>query len=106
MATDTEPYLVLPALYGAPAYARPPRPAPDAERPPDPDDLPIAAEQTDEERQLAAALFMNRHGGAHLAGGAAGPVHLRGAMGDGHADPGEHRLSLRALAGRLALRDR
>ena len=36
-----EQHVALPKLYGAPAYARPPRPAAVADRPFDPDDLPI-----------------------------------------------------------------
>jgi hypothetical protein len=48
-------HVALPKLYGAPAYARPPRQAEDAARPFDPDDLPIAAEMTEEERALLAS---------------------------------------------------
>ena len=51
MAID-EQHVALPKLYGAPAYARPPRPSADTPRPFDPDDLPIEAVRTDEERDL------------------------------------------------------
>ncbi len=54
MATETEQHVALPILYGAPAYARPPRPAAPPARPLDLDDLPIEAERTDEERAAAA----------------------------------------------------
>ena len=65
MAID-EQHVALPKLYGAPAYARPPRSAADAPRPFDPDDLPIEAVRTDEERDLlsTAARPMPRAGGA------------------------------------------
>lgn len=56
VATESDPYFAFPKLYGAPAYARPPRVVPESERPFDPDDLPIAAEMTDEERAVASRL--------------------------------------------------
>ena len=55
MALD-EQHVALPKLYGAPAYSRPSAPVEVAERPLDPDDLPIAAFQTDEEREIAETL--------------------------------------------------
>jgi hypothetical protein len=80
-----EQHVALPKLYGAPAYARPPRPAVDTPRPFDPDDLPIEAVRTDEERDLLST-------GADDAqdGNGGGPAELR-----------PRPLSLRALAGRL-----
>src|SRR6476646_9733911 len=51
-----EQHVALPQLYGAPAYARPLRIVPPTDRPFDPDDLPIEAVQTDEERELAEAM--------------------------------------------------
>jgi hypothetical protein len=45
-----------PKLYGAPAYARPPVLVEESPRPFDPDDLPITASQTDEEREWIGAL--------------------------------------------------
>jgi hypothetical protein len=51
-----EQYIALPQLYGAPAYARPPVVAEIAERPFDPDELPIEAYQTDEEREFSTTL--------------------------------------------------
>jgi len=51
-----EQHVALPKLYGAPAYGRPPRLVDDSPRPPDPDDLPIAAVQTEEEREIASSM--------------------------------------------------
>jgi hypothetical protein len=56
VSIDEHQHVALPKLYGQPAYARPPRPVELAERPADVDDLPIAAVQTDEEREAAAML--------------------------------------------------
>ena len=50
-------HVAHPRLYGAPAYARPQLSIVPAARPPDPDDLPIAAEQTAEERALVERLL-------------------------------------------------
>lgn len=50
-------HLALPKLYGAPAYARPTAiPVAPVERPFDPDDLPLEADQTVEERDLVAQV--------------------------------------------------
>ena len=52
-----EQHIALPHLYGAPAYARPPVVVAAAtERPFDPDELPIEAHQTDEEREFSTTL--------------------------------------------------
>jgi|GEM_PF-938898 hypothetical protein len=91
-----EQHVALPKLYGAPAYARPLRIVPDAERPFDPDDLPIEAVMTDEERELAANLPAHVYapGGAHAG---------RRLAIAGEAEPtlSPRPLSLRALAGRI-----
>ena len=48
-------HVALPRLVGAPAYARPPRTAvAETARPFDPDDLPITAHMTAEDRELLA----------------------------------------------------
>jgi hypothetical protein len=60
VAVQPDPYFALPSLYGAPAYARPPRPPGLVQRPLDPDDLPLATQQTDEERRFADALLASR----------------------------------------------
>jgi hypothetical protein len=91
-----EQHVALPKLYGAPAYARPLRIVPDAERPFDPDDLPIEAVMTDEERDLAANLPAR----AYAPGGAHAPRRLAVA-GDAEPTLRPKTLSLRALAGRI-----
>jgi hypothetical protein len=53
---EEQQHVALPKLYGAPAYARPPMPVEEHGRPFDPDDLPIAAYQTDAERHLVEKL--------------------------------------------------
>ena len=71
-----EQHVALPKLYGAPAYARPAAPVAATPRPFDPDDLPIEAVQTDEEREIAAdaAGARLRPGGARLAAGDGRPT--------------------------------
>jgi hypothetical protein len=51
-----EQHVAMPKLYGAPAYGRPPAPVETVERPFDPDELPIEAYLTDEERHFKATL--------------------------------------------------
>ena len=95
MSTE-EQHVALPRLYGAPAYARPPTVAPPKPKPFDPDDLPIAADQTDEERDLLRSLpaiayapgggLVMAHAGDRGNGGNGGelhgrPFHLRGLAG-------------------------
>jgi hypothetical protein len=87
-----EQHVALPKLYGAPAYSRPPRPVEVTERPLDPDDLPIAALQTDEEREIAETL-----GGRPYAPGGGAYVESNGQANHPQARP----FSLRAIAGRL-----
>jgi hypothetical protein len=111
VAADPDPYFALPRLYGAPAYARAPAVVPESERPFDPDDLPVAAEQTEDERALARILPASRsyrsHGhGLQLPGTPHGaPVEASSATGSGGAaDVGARRFSLRALTDRLGPR--
>jgi hypothetical protein len=57
-------HMAMPRLMGQPAYARPPRlVVEEADRPFDPDDLPLEAFRTDEERQLAASYARNGSAG-------------------------------------------
>jgi hypothetical protein len=56
LSIEEPQHQALPKLYGAPAYGRPQIPVPVAARPFDPDELPIQASMTDEEREFAAAL--------------------------------------------------
>ena len=51
-----EQHVALPKLFGAPAYARPVAPVATVPRPFDPDDLPIVAFQTQDEREFASSL--------------------------------------------------
>ncbi|HVL53915.1 MAG TPA: hypothetical protein VM344_06605 [Vitreimonas sp.] len=86
-----EQHVALPKLYGAPAYARPPRTVGDAARPLDADDLPIAAFQTAEEREAADMILGRRYGPARY-------------PGDERPEGGELRprpFRLRALATRI-----
>jgi hypothetical protein len=91
-----EQHVALPKLYGAPAYGRPSAATVTSPRPLDPDDLPIAAFQTEEERAIAEALPARAYepsGGAYIDGTG---------RTAGHAEtPRARPLSLRAIAGRL-----
>lgn len=110
VAADPDPYFALPKLYGAPAYARPPRVVPESERPIDPDDLPIVAEQTEEERALAAVVLGpadyraadDRPAAASAPTSTAPGANGNGANGSSTGGGGVigRRFSLRALAGR------
>jgi hypothetical protein len=93
MALDEQQHVALPKLYGAPAYARPPRSVDDTPRPFDPDDLPIEAAMTEEDRVIAANLPAH----AYAAGG--GRVATDARTGTAQLTP--RPLSLRALAGRI-----
>jgi len=92
---EQQHHIALPKLYGAPAYARPAPIVDETPRPFDPDDLPIEAIQTEEERELAAALPAH----AYSAGGAT-RADRRGSKGD-MPSLRPRPLSLRALAGRI-----
>ena len=90
-----EQHIALPKLYGAPAYARPPRPAEGVERPFDPDELPIEAYRTDEEQEFAEMLPARAFapGGTDLTRNGHGP--------DGRSALQPRSFSLRKIAGRL-----
>lgn len=97
-----EQHVALPKLYGAPAYARPPAVVDSAERPFDPDDLPIEALQNEEDRAFAATLPAR----AWEPGGAL----LEGVRSDGRQRHRMHQLagrqlSLKSIAGRLLGQD-
>jgi hypothetical protein len=95
VATD-EQHIALPKLYGAPAYGRPPAPIDASDRPFDPDELPIEAQQTDAEREFTSTLPARAYapGGADLGQSVT--------MGSGSRSELRPRtLSLRAIAGRI-----
>jgi hypothetical protein len=74
---DEHAHVALPKLYGAPAYARPPVvPVAPVERPFDPDDLPLEAERSREDRDLAVELAAHPY--ASVAGG--DPMHAAGGV--------------------------
>jgi hypothetical protein len=54
--SSEEHHVAVPKLYGAPAYARPPRPVEVIERPIDPDDLPLEFLRTADDHELAARM--------------------------------------------------
>jgi len=100
-----EQHVALPKLYGAPAYARPPRHVPEPDRPFDPDDLPIEVHQTEEERYLMETLPARSYapGGAPAHGQrAAHPTTPSGKEPQLNPKP----LSLKALAGRVLGNDK
>ena len=90
-----EQHVALPKLYGAPAYARPPRQLTDeADRPFDPDDLPIEVLQTPEEREFASTLPAH----TYAPGGYTAPKPTASSAAPSlQPKP----LSLKALAGRI-----
>jgi hypothetical protein len=100
-----EQHVALPKLYGAPAYARPNAPVATAPRPFDPDDLPIDAFMTEDEREFAEGLPAR----AWAPGGAIvddpnAPAHAH----DRHLRPIGLRpraLSLKTIAGKLLNHD-
>lgn len=85
-----EEHVAHPRLYGAPAYARPPSIVEPTPLPFDPDDLPIAAVQTEEEQELAAELLLRPYQSVSPA---------RRVREEPLLEP--EPLRLRALAGRL-----
>ena len=88
-----ETYVALPKLYGAPAYARPAGHPSEAPRPFDPDELPIEAAMTEEDRAIAEELLG------------------RGAGDEGDGSSGQapgiqgRPFSIRALASRILKQD-
>jgi len=99
VSSEEQHHVALPKLYGAPAHARPPRPvgAP-TPRPFDPDDLPLEAFMTPEERALKEAVL----GGSNGPAGRTGPDR-GGAVLSGRPILQPRRFRLRALAARLLL---
>jgi hypothetical protein len=94
VSTD-EPHVALPKLYGAPAYARPPVAARPVPRPFDPDQLPLEADQTAEERESATHLRAR----AYEVGGSARRGDEPGASISRWLRP--RMFNIRTIAGRL-----
>lgn len=87
-----EHHVALPKLYGAPAYARPPRSSDPIERPVDPDDLPLEVERTAEETEFAS----------RIAGSAYAPILVSPTNGHAHhREIPAHPFRLRTLTGKL-----
>ncbi len=107
MSTD-EPNVAYPKLYGAPAYARPTAPVDVTPRPVHTDDLPLEAQQTEEEREIASTLPAREYAAVRTEGHG----HRGGANGstadglDGRGGLLGRPFRLRALAGRLLGGDR
>ena len=91
-----EQHVALPNLYGAPAYARPPGPAPAKDRPFDPDELPLEIHQTEEEREFSSTLPARAYapGGIDLAA-------ERPSTTDAGGSSSARSFSIRAIAGRF-----
>jgi hypothetical protein len=87
-----EEHVAHPRLFGAPAYARPPQRIAPTALPLDPDDLPIAVEQTDEERAIVEALLATPFGVAERT-----PVSIK-------PDPRPQPQLLSAIAGKFLRR--
>ncbi len=96
-----EQHVALPKLYGAPAYARPEPVVATGPRPFDPDDLPIEALQTEDEREFASGLpaYAWAPGGAILEDANGSSSGRDGGSSDGGLHP--RPLRLRSIAGRL-----
>lgn len=96
MSIDEQPPVALPKLYGAPAYARPAPPVAAAPRPPDRDQFPLEAFQTEEELEASALLPAHAYVTTPDPGNELEPT-------DGGAPSGlrPRLLNLRAIAGRL-----
>lgn len=92
-----EQHVALPKLFGAPAYARPPAPVAVTPRPFDPDDLPLVAQQDDDELEANASIYAR----AYPADGTLsfGGDDTSSSTGANRLQP--RSLSLRAIAGRL-----
>jgi hypothetical protein len=65
VSTEDQPHVALPKLVGGPKYTRPPAAVPVQPRPFDPDEMPIDAFMTEDERVLAESLPAH----AYAAGG-------------------------------------
>jgi hypothetical protein len=94
-----EQHVAMPKLYGAPAYGRPPIPVETAARPYDPDELPIEADLTDEEREFKATLPARAFAPGGVALGGKGQSQTSTSTGIR-----ARAFSLRGIAGRIVPR--
>lgn len=92
MSVDEQP-ISLPALYGAPAYARPPAPVAPTPRPFDPDRLPLEVFRTEDDDDFLVAVPAH----AYQPSGASSQSRADGDLGNLRPRV----FSLRAIAGRL-----
>lgn len=98
------PYVAMPKLVGAPAYARPYVSVVSTERPFDPDELPISAAMTDEERDAIETLpreVWRPGGGISVASVAIRPAAGSDSVGAQQHEIRPSRFSVRALTERL-----
>ena len=98
MPPERDPFFAFPALFGAPAYARPPKAVCDADRPFDPDDLPLAAEQSEEECTLLRELGLVGRYQPRLA---VATAERAGSNGGSAPEPPARRLGLHIFAERI-----
>ena len=92
-----EQHIALPKLYGASAYSRPAAPVAVTPRPFDPDDLPIVAQQSDDEREITSTISAR----AYAADGSLSTAWDASGSSTGANRLQPRSLSLRAIAGRL-----
>jgi hypothetical protein len=95
MTMEEQRHVALPKLYGAPAYARPVVAVAHASRPLSPDDLPLVAEMSEDDRDLLAPL----PGSGDEPAGTAGQAVASGGRVPGGLFP--RSFSIRAFADRL-----
>lgn len=104
MDNDDRGLAALPKLVGAPAYSRPPSlGVTRAERPPDPDDLPLVNHRTPEDVELARALGLDDGGRIAIAAGVAGaqPGHAAGQNATADGGPGDRTPARHGIGGFL-----
>lgn len=105
MASEERHHVALPKLYGASATPSRPKVVAHSPRPFDPDDLPIAAEQTEEERELTETLPARAYapgGGVVLGEMNHGTTESGSSGSSGSAEGSATRdLSIRSIAGRF-----
>lgn len=105
MDNDDRGLAALPKLVGAPAYSRPPSlGVTRAERPPDPDDLPLVNHRTPEDVELARELGLD-DGRIAIAAGVAGagtqPGHAAGNGATAGGGPGDGTSPRHGIGGLL-----